>query len=177
MISQRAHLKLRFVSQTETRSARSSPIVCDGAKGVWTKSETFACEAARRKGSAEEDAESARRAKCQTRGHISGTGWGSAYIPAGPGRAKGREGVEHRDQTKEEGQGGQVCGAVTEGSRDCGGRDVQGDEDGEEQEQVVEADGDEGDVRWGGLHAETGENGEICAADGVEVPAGERDAS
>ena len=37
----------------------------------------------------------------------------------------------------------------------------------------MEADGDEGDVCGGRVHEETGEDGEICEADGVEIQEGE----
>lgn len=41
----------------------------------------------------------------------------------------------------------------------------------------MEADGDKGDVRGRGVHEKTGEDGEICEADGTAVQEGERNTS
>ena len=79
----------------------------------------------------------------------------------------GRKSTFVRDQGPTKRPRCKVFCTITKGPGYRRGGDVQSDQDGETQGEELEADGEQGDVCWGELYAETGQIGAVHPTDGL----------
>lgn len=160
-------------TQTETNRSRSPQILANRSKSRRYKSQDSTCQASCPKGPAQEDSQSSRRAQRQTGRHRCDPRRRTTYLPTRPRRPKGRQSSLHCYQTEAKREGCQICCTITQGPRDCRGRDVQGFEDGEEQVKSLETDGYKGDLCGRRIHTKACQDGTLHPTDGPAVQKGQ----